>query len=134
MARPCFVVLDREFSGNISTRKLILETAKFNVLTAYSGREAIETIQRFPAIDAAVLDGGIRDLDVAEIAQKIKQLQPKVPVILICVPEGFVCAEADYQLEFFDPEALLTLLQQIFPHATQAIRARDRQLRHEEAR
>lgn len=37
MIRPCFLVIDREFPGSISTRKLVLETAKFNVLTAYSG-------------------------------------------------------------------------------------------------
>ena len=42
MIRPCFLVVDREFPGSVSTRKLVIETAKFNVLTAYSGREALE--------------------------------------------------------------------------------------------
>jgi hypothetical protein len=39
MIRPCFLVVDQEHSGSISTRKLVIETAKFNVLTAYSGAE-----------------------------------------------------------------------------------------------
>jgi hypothetical protein len=47
MNRPCFLVIDREFPGSISTRKLVIETAKFNVLTAYSGKEALEMIARF---------------------------------------------------------------------------------------
>jgi CheY-like chemotaxis protein len=59
VVRPCFLVVDREFPGSISTRKLVIETAKFNVLTAYSGEEAIETLKRFPAIDGIVLDAGV---------------------------------------------------------------------------
>lgn len=131
MPRPCFLVLDREFSGNISTRKLVLETSKFNVITAYSGREAIETVERFPAIDAAVLDAGVRDLQIEDVAQRIKQLKPKIPIIVICAPGGFTCPDADYHLEYFDPEELLKLLQQLFPHATQAIRARNEELTRE---
>ena len=132
MSRPCFVVLDREFSGNISTRKLVLETAKFNVLTAYSAQEAIEIIERFPAVDAAVLDGGMRDAAIAEVARKIKERRPNIPVIVVCAPDGFRCPDADYQLEFFDPEALLELLQRLFPEATAAIRARNKQLSRED--
>ena len=39
--------MDAEFPGSISSRKLVIETAKFNVITAYSGTEAIETLERF---------------------------------------------------------------------------------------
>src|SRR6185312_12980336 len=67
MIRPCFLVVDREFSANISTRKLIIETAKFNVITAYSGAEALETVQRFPAIDGVVLDIGLRDMSACDV-------------------------------------------------------------------
>jgi len=42
--RPCFLVVDREFSENISSRKLIIEMAKFNAITAYSGVEAIDSV------------------------------------------------------------------------------------------
>ena len=59
MVRPCFLVIDREFPGSISTRKLVIETAKFNVLTAYSGLEALDTLQQFPAIHGVVLDAEI---------------------------------------------------------------------------
>ena len=128
MPRPCFVILDREFSGNISTRKLIVETAKFNVITAYSGAEAIETVERFPAIDAAVIDGYVRDIPVEEVTKRIKQLKPNMPVILICPPNNMICPDADYQLDFFDPAALLKLLQKLFPQQTAAIEARNQQL------
>jgi DNA-binding NtrC family response regulator len=130
MARPCFLIVDREFSGNISTRKLIIETAKFNVITAYSGAEAIETIQRFPAIDGVVLDGGIRDIE--DVVHQIKHLQPKAPVILICAPGEDYCPEADYRLEYFDPARLLELLQELYPQETAAIQAHNQALSQKE--
>ena len=67
MLRPCFLVVDREHSGSISTRKLIIETAKFNVITAYSGEEALETISAFPAISGMVMDAGIEDIPCEEV-------------------------------------------------------------------
>ena len=52
MIRPCYLVVDREFSANISTRKLIIETAKFNVITAYSGVEALDQSPASPPLMA----------------------------------------------------------------------------------
>ena len=69
MTRPCFLVIDREFPGSISTRKLVIETAKFNVITAYSGLEAFDTVQRFPALSGAVVDGGIEDIPCADLVR-----------------------------------------------------------------
>ena len=62
MPRPCFLVVDREHAGSISTRKLVIETAKLNVITAFSGREALETLARFPKVDAVVLDANMPDM------------------------------------------------------------------------
>jgi CheY-like chemotaxis protein len=103
MNRPCFLVIDREFPGSISTRKLVIETAKFNVLTAYSGREALEVFTRFPAVSGVVLDGGIDDVACEEVVRQIKSIQPKVPVIVIAAPGFEGCPEADFHLESFRP-------------------------------
>jgi CheY-like chemotaxis protein len=81
MNRPCFLVIDREFPGSISTRKLVIETAKFNVLTAYSGKEALEVFTRFPAVSGIVLDGGLDDVSSSEVAREVRRLQPKMPII-----------------------------------------------------
>jgi CheY-like chemotaxis protein len=132
MPRPCFLVVDREFSANISTRKLIIETAKFNVITAYSGGEALETIERFPAIDGVVLDIGLRDIPACDVVRQIKQLFPKLPIVVICLPGSGECPEADHHLEYFDPASLLELLQKLRPQETQAIQARNKALIEEE--
>jgi CheY-like chemotaxis protein len=131
MNRPCFLVIDREFPGSISTRKLVIETAKFNVLTAYSGKEAIEMVARFPAISGVVLDGGIDDIPCGEVAHQIKLLQPRLPVIVIATPGFAGCPESDFQLESFDPARLLDILRGLKPDASAEIERRNEDLSRE---
>ena len=132
MYRPCFLVVDREFAANISTRKLIIETAKFNVITAYSGREALDTIDRFPDVDGIVLDAGLRDIPAEDVTRQFKKKYPATPIVVICAPGASECPEADHHLEFFDPAKLLELLQRLRPDETAAIQARNQQLSKEE--
>ena len=131
MIRPCFLVIDREFPGSISTRKLVIETAKFNVLTAYSGKEAVEIFNRFPAVHGIVLDGGLDDLSASEVARQIKQVQQNMPIIVIATPGFTGCPEADYQLESFDPAKLLEILRSLKPEASAAIEKRNEELSRE---
>jgi CheY-like chemotaxis protein len=131
MIRPCFLVIDREFPGSISTRKLVIETAKFNVLTAYSGQEALEIFTRFPAVTGIVLDGGLDDIPCGELAEKIKLLQPNVPIIVITTPGFEGCPQCDYQLESFDPAKLLEILRRLKPEASAQIEKRNEELSRE---
>jgi DNA-binding NtrC family response regulator len=128
MIRPCFLVIDRESSGAISTRKLIIETAKFNVITAYSSPEAIETLKKYPAIDGVVVDSGMYDMPCDDLIVALKKIQPKIPVVVICTPRNVVCAHADHLLESFDPKLLLALLQKLHPEATAIIERRNEDL------
>ena len=132
MNRPCFLVIDREFPGSISTRKLVIETAKFNVLTAYSGKEAMELFNRFPAVSGVVLDGGLDDVSCVGCGScRSKQLQPKMPIIVIAAPGFTGCPEADYQLESFDPAKLLEILRSLKPEASAEIEKRNEELSRE---
>jgi DNA-binding NtrC family response regulator len=125
MVRPCFLVIDREYSGSISTRKLVIETAKFNVLTAYSAQEAIDTITRFPQISGAVVDTGTRDMSCDDLVSRLKEINPKAPIIAIGAPGTAHCAGADYQLESFEPARLLDLLRRLEPEQAAAIEKRN---------
>ena len=125
MFRPCFLVVDRESSCAISTRKLIIETAKFNVITAYSSQEAIETLRKYPAIDGVVADSGLHDMPCEKLVDALKDLSPKIPVIIVCTPRGTPCERADYTLETFDPRQLLALLEKLHPAATKEIEKRN---------
>ncbi|MEG9437723.1 response regulator [Edaphobacter sp. HDX4] len=128
MDRPCFLVVDREFPGTLSTRKLVLETAKFNVLTAYSGREAAAIFRRFPAIDGVVMDCEMEDIPAEDLARSMKALVPTVPVIVICAPGTSTCPSADFRVESFQPQMLLDTLQGLKPQETLEIERRDEQL------
>ncbi len=128
MVRPCFLVIDREFAGSISTRKLVIETAKFNVLTAYSGKEALQLFKRFPAVDGVVLDGGLDDVPVEELVRELKALQPKIPVIVIAAPGFDGCPAADFLLESFHPAKLLEILRGLKPKESAQIEKRDEDL------
>ena len=131
LTRPCFLVIDREFPGSISTRKLVLETAKFNVLTAYSGTEAIETFRRFPAVDGVVMDGELDDIPAEDMARLFKEVKPTIPVVVITAPGGPACPSADRRVESFQPQKLLDTLRDLKPRETEEIEKRNEDLSRE---
>lgn len=128
MIRPCFLVIDPEFVGSISTRKLVIETAKFNVITAYSSREAIETLGRFPRVSGIVMDEGMRDMPCEELIQTIRKMVPGVPIVLVKSPTSRHCEGADHYLDGFEPALILTTLQRLEPEMTAAIKKNDQRL------
>lgn len=132
MIRPCFLVIDREYAGSISTRKLVIETAKLNVLTAYSGSEAIETLTKFPNLDGVVADTGIEDMPFEDLVRSLKRIRPNIPVVAISTPRSGDSRLADYHLETFEPARLLELLKKLEPERSQAIEEQNERLAAEE--
>lgn len=130
MKRPCFLVVDREFAGNISTRKLLIETAKMNVITAYSGTEALELFDRFPAVSGVVLDSSLGGVLAEALMKALKQRNPAVPVIVIESGDG-TCEGADHVVRSFNPAQLLEVLRAIEPEQTRAIEEQDKKLNEE---
>ncbi|MFT4114940.1 response regulator [Silvibacterium sp.] len=128
MVRPCYLVVDREFPGSISTRKLVIETAKFNVLTAYSAREAIEMLRVFPAVSGVVVDEDIDDIPCHALVGALREFQPLVNVIVISGPSGRECPGANYHLDSFDPRKLLGIMAALHPKETKEIATRDEEL------
>ncbi len=133
MVRPCFLVIDQEHAGNISTRKLVIETAKLNVITAYNAQEALETLARFPAVDGIVMDAGMHDMPCPELIRALKQLQPAIPIVLINTPLRALCEGADHVLESFDPARLLTLLRGLVPQAKRVMEGEEARAIEEQA-
>jgi DNA-binding response OmpR family regulator len=132
MVRPCLLVIDREHSGTISTRKLVIESSKFNVITTYSGAETIQTFDRFPAVDAVILNASVRDMSCDEIITTVRERAPKIPIIVVQGPGGPECPGANHYLASFAPVELLELLNRLFPRAMQAIKRQDDVLKAQE--
>jgi response regulator RpfG family c-di-GMP phosphodiesterase len=132
LVRPCFLVIDREYASSISTRKLVIETAKLNVITAYSSVEAIKTLERFPAVDGVVLDAGMTDMPCADLVRALKAIQPRLVVIAISGPRMDFCDGADHHLDTFEPARLLELLKQLEPEKAAAIESHNEKLNIEQ--
>jgi DNA-binding NtrC family response regulator len=131
MVRPCFLVIDPEHSGSISTRKLLIESAKLNVITAYSGAEAIETVKRYPAVDGVVCNSEVRDIPLPKLIATIRELNSRVPVITVG-PGADTVPPPDYHVESFDPRQLLNVLQRVTPEKVAAIEKHEDDMRDDE--
>ena len=102
------MVAEQEPIQALSVRKLVLETAKYNVLTAHSTREALDVFHLFPNISVAVLAGG-DGIDCDAIAKAIKTATNRVPVVFLHPQMAAACKYADHQLSSYEPEKLLQL-------------------------
>ncbi|HEX3585809.1 MAG TPA: response regulator [Candidatus Angelobacter sp.] len=112
MPRPTILVAEPEPAQALSVRKLVLETAKFNVLTAHSTREALDTFHLFPNIDMAVLV--MNDaIDCGLIARSIKEVTKKIQVVALSPRIGDKCENADHMLSSHEPEQLVTLTRSV---------------------
>jgi DNA-binding NtrC family response regulator len=134
MRRPCILVIDHEFPGTISTRKLVIETAKFNVITAYSSHEGIETLERFPNVDAVVLNAGNHDIPCEELVLQMKQLLPALPIIVTSDSGQEDCGKGDHAVRSFEPASLLEKLRSLFPGEDGEIRQAEKKLARKEER
>ena len=112
MPRPTLLVAEPEPRQALSVRKLVLETGKFNVLTAHSTREAIDLFSLFPNVSASVLVGG-DTIDCDAIAQHIKHSDSKIAVIFLQGRIGAVCHASDHRLASDEPEKLLDRVRSI---------------------
>jgi CheY-like chemotaxis protein len=111
MPRPTLLVAEPEPVQALSTRKLLLETAKFNVLTAHSGPEALDLFKRFPNLDLVILVDD-KSIDCEAIGRKIKS-QSKAPIIALSPLIGRSCRSADHNLSSHEPEALVELIRSL---------------------
>jgi DNA-binding response OmpR family regulator len=114
--RPIILVIEVEQPEGLSARKLVLESAKYNVLTAYSGEEGLETFERAPS-DVVVVHSALQDIPCETIVGHIKSKAPGLPVVVVS-PSDSWCTGADYMVSSYDPAALLQVVQNIVAKAS----------------
>ena len=113
--RPCFLVVDPEHASSISTRKLVLETAKYNVITAYSCEEAIALIERFPSVNAVVINGTTQDPSASRFLEALRGIPEARLVVVGDGPLTQGTRQPDLRVDSFSPPKLLEGLQRLFP-------------------
>ncbi len=111
---------DRDF-GNILTQYITI--SGFDVTLGRDGKEAWELFnQQKP--DICVLDVMMPEMDGFTLAEKIKELQPDVPIIFLTakslkedIVRGLKIGADDYITKPFDPEVLILRINNILKRA-----------------
>lgn len=78
--------IDDEVVG-LRVRKILLERAGYQVLTAEDGYSGIELFATQP-VDAVVLDYAMPGMHGGEVALKMRQTKPEVPILLLSAYVG----------------------------------------------
>jgi DNA-binding response OmpR family regulator len=112
MPRPTLLVAEPEPNEALSVRKLVLETAKYNVLTAHQTREALDIFHLFPNINVAILVMN-SEIDCETIARSIKGMTDEVVIVALTPHIGGRCSNADHLLSSHEPEQLVNLIRSL---------------------
>lgn len=116
--RLILLMVEVEQPEGISARKLILEAARHNVITAYSGKGAVDLLRRFPNVDLAVVHTELEGTSFTETVRQLKETRPDLPIVAISPVAGRQVQGVDYMLSSHDPQELLRLLAERFEAAT----------------
>lgn len=120
--RACFIVLDYDLPGAVSARKLVIESARLNVITAYSQKEAIETLERYPRVDGVVINTHVEGhLTCQEFVEELRKVRRGVPIVTVSASGDAPCDGEQFHVSSYDPRSLLTVLEKMSPDAARAI-------------
>ena len=106
------LMIESEQPEGISSRKLVVETAKHNVLTAYDPAKGLALLRRFPAVDVVLVHATV--LENRPLIPLIKEIAPDMPVIVAAPRSTDHYEGASYTVPSHEPQQLLDLLAQVF--------------------
>ena len=78
--------VDDELVG-LQVRKILLERAGYRVLTAPDGPSGLALFSTEP-VEAVVLDYSMPGMDGGEVAVRMRQIKPQVPILLLSAYMG----------------------------------------------
>lgn len=81
MRAPLLLCVDDEITG-LQLRKIILENSGYRVLIASSGPEGLALFEQ-NSIDLVVLDFLMPEMKGDEVADRMRQLKPRVPIVML---------------------------------------------------
>ncbi|MGB8480964.1 MAG: hypothetical protein WCE63_19335 [Acidobacteriaceae bacterium] len=116
--RVIVLMIEIEQPEGLSARKLVLETSKHNVITAYNGGMGIQLFKRFPHVDAVVVHVDVQDIPFAEVVRQIRQIRPDVPIIALSPVCDLALEGVNYVIPSHEPQAILKVLADHFNAST----------------
>jgi CheY-like chemotaxis protein len=105
------LLVEPEMPEGISARKLVVETAKHNVISAYGGREGLQMFRRFPEVDAVVIHSELEDMRCDDVARSVREQDKDIPIVVLSA-RAQTCSSppVDEVLPSHEPKALLEYL------------------------
>ncbi|MHB1936645.1 MAG: response regulator [Acidobacteriaceae bacterium] len=116
--RVIVLMIEIEQPEGLSARKLVLETSKHNVITAYNGSQGLQLFKRFPSVDAVVVHVDVQDIPFSEVVRRIREIRPNVPIIALSPIGNLVLPGVDYVIPSHEPQAILQVLADHFNAST----------------
>ena len=113
MSALVILMMETEQPEGLSARKLVVETAKHNVLTAYHAGRGLELLRRFPAVDAVLVHSGLL-ADEDDLLAQVREITPNAAIIVACPSPSAIFPGADHVIESHRPQELLDLLARDF--------------------
>jgi DNA-binding NtrC family response regulator len=107
--RLSFLLVEKDEDG-LSPRKILIEAAKHNVITAYSPAEGLATFRRFANVDAIAIDARFGDEVCSAMTDEVKKTHPNIKIVAFMSTEDHECRWADFRVEPHDPKSLLDVL------------------------
>lgn len=116
--RVIVLMIEVEQPEGLSARKLVLETSKHNVITAYSGASGIQLFKRFPNVDAVVVHVDLSDLSFENVVGQIREIRQNIPIIALSPIPDLALEGVDYVIPSHEPQAILKVLADNFNAST----------------
>ena len=105
------LMMEEEQPEGLSARKLVVETAKHNVLTAYTLESGMDLLHRFPNVDFILVHARLLERE-PDLLAEVKSRCPGKPIILATPFANDSRPEATYVVDSHRPNELVKLLGQ----------------------
>lgn len=105
------LMMEEEQPEGLSARKLVVETAKHNVLTAYNAKSGLDLLHRFPNVDMVLVHARLLS-QMPNLLSDVRAICRAKPIILASPFADDAQPEADYVVDSHKPHELIKLLGQ----------------------
>ena len=109
MTELVILMLETEQPEGLSARKLVVETAKHNVITAYCPSTGLDLLRRFPAVNAVLVHSALID-QRPTLLSEVRDIAPHARTIVACPTQHAIFEQADWVVDSHQPQQLLNLL------------------------
>lgn len=103
------LMMEEEQPEGLSSRKLVVETVKHNVLTAYTLKDGLDLLHRFPNVDIIMVHSRLLE-EKPDLLAEVRTVCPDKPIILATPFASETLPEANYVVDSHRPHDLVKLL------------------------